>query len=237
MLFKIVKRKWKKLTDDQKVQIGIIYPIVIITFIAIILIMLQQYQKAYGKDFGVQGHRWEIAEADIIEYIEKKLAAVDVKKLKEEMIKKTTERVEEPEAVGGVVDVNFDKAIKYYYDPSYAIPEDIYDHKGNLLYEAGYKVNPLEQVPLRERLIFINGKNEKQVEYAMRKREEYKGMAKIILISGRPLDIQRKKKVWIYFDQQGVLTTKLGIKGVPAIVEQAGLKLRIIEVGEEEWGK
>jgi conjugal transfer pilus assembly protein TraW len=202
-----------------------------------ISLIISSYQDALSKDFGVVGHVWDIAEADIIEYIEKKLAAVDVKKLKEEMIKKTTERVEEPEAVSGIVDVNFGKVGKYYYDPSYAIPEDIYDHKGNLLYKAGYKVNPLEQVPLRERLIFINGKNEKQVEYAMRKREEYKGMAKIILTSGRPLDIQRKKKVWIYFDQQGVLTTKFGIKGVPAIVEQAGLKLRIIEVGEEEWGK
>ena len=47
----------------------------------------------------------------------------------------------------------------HLYDPSYTVPEDIYDHKGHLLYKAGYKVNPLNQVPLRERLIFINGDN------------------------------------------------------------------------------
>jgi conjugal transfer pilus assembly protein TraW len=232
MLFKLIKKKWEKLTDDKKVMIAVIYPIGVIIFITAILIMVN---KAYSKDFGVVGHRWDIAETDILEYIEKKLAAVDVKKLKEEMIKKTTDRVEEPEPVSGISD-NLLQRI-YYHDPSYIVPEDIYDHKGNLIYEAGYKVNPLEQVPLRERLIFINGKNEKQLEYAMKKREEYKGMAKIILISGRPLDIQRKNKVWIYFDQQGVLTTKLGIKGVPAIVEQAGLKLRIMEISEEEWSK
>jgi conjugal transfer pilus assembly protein TraW len=233
MLFNCFKQKWQSLTDDQKAII-ICYTIGAIIAALFIFIIVD---KAFGKDFGVQGHRWEIAETDILEYIEKKLVAVDIEKLTEEMIKKTTERVEEPEPVSGIVDVIFGKATKYYYDPSYIVPEDIYDHKGNLIYEAGYKVNPLEQVPLRERLIFINGKNEKQLEYAMRKRGEYGGMAKIILISGRPLDIQRKNKVWIYFDQQGVLTAKFGIKGVPAIVEQAGLKLRIIEVDEEEWGK
>lgn len=233
MLFNWFKQKWQSLTDDQKAII-ICYTIGAIIAALFIFIIVD---KAFGKDFGVQGHRWEIAETDILEYIEKKLAAVDIEKLKEEMIKKTTERVEEPEPVRGIVDVIFGKATKYYYDPSYVVPEDIFDLKGNLIYEAGYKVNPLEQVPLRERLIFINGKNEKQLEYAMRKREEYGGMAKIILISGRPLDIQRKNKVWIYFDQQGVLTAKFGIKGVPAIVEQAGLRLRIIEIGEEEWSK
>ena len=232
MLFKLIKKKWEKLTDDKKVMIAVIYPIGVIIFITAILIMVN---KAYSKDFGVVGHRWDIAETDILEYIEKKLAVVDVKKLKEEMIKKTTDRVEEPEPVSGISDNLLQRM--YYHDPSYVVPEDIFDHKGNLIYEAGYKVNPLEQVPLRERLIFINGKNEKQLEYAMKKREEYNGMIKIILISGRPLDIQRKNKVWIYFDQQGVLTTKLGIKGVPAIVEQVGLKLRIMEISEEEWSK
>jgi len=41
----------------------------------------------------------------------------------------------------------------------------------------------------------------------------------------------------MYFDQQGVLTTKLGIKAVPAIVEQSGLRLKVTEVSKEEWGE
>ena len=231
MLFNWLKQKWQSMTDDQRVVI-VSYAMIIGTVMIFILIIAD---KAFSKDFGVQGHRWEIAETDILEYIEKKLRAVDIEKLRTEMIKKTTNKVEEPEPVRGISD-NLLQRI-YYHDPSYVVPEDIYDHKGNLLYEAGYKVNPLGQVPLRERLIFINGKNEKQLEYAMKKRKEYKGMAKIILISGRPLDIQRKKKVWIYFDQQGVLSRKLGIITVPVIVEQVGLRLKITEIGSEEWEK
>ena len=200
-----------------------------------IALIISSYQDALSKDFGVVGHVWDIAEEDILEYIEKKLRSVDVDKLKEEMRGKTREAVERPKPVSGIKD-NLLQRI-HYHDPSYVVPEDIYDHKGNLLYKAGYKVNPLNQVPLRERLIFINGDNEEQVKYALKKRKEYQGLAKIILTKGAPLEIQRKEKVWMYFDQQGVLTTKLGIKAVPALVEQSGRRLKVTEVGKEEWGE
>jgi conjugal transfer pilus assembly protein TraW len=193
------------------------------------------YQDALSKDFGVVGHVWDIKEEDILEYIEKKLRLVDVDKLKEEMRDKTREVVERPKLVNGVTDNLLPRI--HYHDPSYVVPEDIYDHKGNLLYKAGYKVNPLNQVPLRERLIFINGDNGEQVKYALKKRKEYQGLAKIILTKGAPLEIQRKEKVWMYFDQQGVLTIKLGIKAVPALVEQSGLRLKVTEVSKEEWGE
>ena len=228
---KWIKQKCENLTDDNK-AFAIVFTAIVVMILLIIFALID---KAYSKDFGVQGHRWEIAETDILEYIEQKLKAVDIKKLQEEMVKKTKERVERPEPVLGIKTALLQR--KFYFDPSYVVPEDIYDHKGNLLYRAGYKINPLNQVPLRERLIFINGDSEAQVKYALKKREEYQGLVKIILTNGAPLKIQRKEKVWIYFDQHGVLTTKLGIKAVPAIVEQEGLKLKITEIAEEEWGK
>lgn len=200
-----------------------------------IALIIFTYQDALSKDFGVVGHVWDIKEEDILEYIEKKLRLVDVDKLKEEMRDKTREVVERPKLVNGVTDNLLPRI--HYHDPSYVVPEDIYDHKGNLLYKAGYKVNPLNQVPLRERLIFINGDNGEQVKYALKRRKEYQGLAKIILTKGAPLEIQRKEKVWMYFDQQGVLTTKLGIKAVPALVEQSGLRLKVTEVSKEEWGE
>ena len=231
MCFEKIRKKWENLADDHK-GFAIVFTALVVMVLLVIFALID---KAYSKDFGVQGHRWEIAETDILEYIEQKLKAVDIKKLQEEMVKKTKERVERPEPVSGIKDAVGKNS--YLYDPSYTVPEDIYDHKGNLLYKAGYKVNPLNQVPLRKRLIFINGDNEAQVEYALKKREEYQGLAKIILTKGAPLKIQRKEKVWIYFDQHGVLTSKLGIKAVPAVVEQAGLKLKITEIAEEIWSK
>ena len=60
---------------------------------------------------------------------------------------------------------------------------------------------------------------------------------KIILVKGEPLKLQREQreqKIWIYFDQAGFLTQKLGIKEVPALVIQDGLRLKISVIGEIE---
>ncbi len=54
--------------------------------------------------------------------------------------------------------------------------------------------------------------------------------AKIILITGSPIKMMERAGLPIYFDYQGKLTTKLGIKHVPAIVNQQGNRLRIEEV-------
>ena len=70
-------------------------------------------------------------------------------------------------------------------------------------------------------MLFIDGDDELQVKFAL------KGQAKIILVKGSPLKLQRKEKIWIYFDQGGILTSKLGITQVPALVVQEGLQLKI----------
>jgi len=57
-----------------------------------------------------------------------------------------------------------------------------------------------------------------------------KNAAKIILINGSPLELQKKYKLWVYFDQSGILTTKFGIKHVPATVSQEGKRLKIREI-------
>lgn len=40
----------------------------------------------------------------------------------------------------------------------------------------------------------------------------------------------RQWRLPIYYDQQGLLTRRLGIKQVPALVSQDGLRLRIDEM-------
>ncbi len=43
---------------------------------------------------------------------------------------------------------------------------------------------------------------------------------KIILVKGAPLDLQQRFCQEVFFDQFGVITTKLGIKHVPAMAFQ-----------------
>lgn len=184
-----------------------------------------------AKDFGVEGHTYEIAEEDILKFIEKKLAKADLEKLNNEMKSRTTNYVERPAAVRGITNAKEEKTL--YYDPTYILQNDIRDHEGKLIHRAGTKINPLSYLPLREDLIFIDGDNKDQIRLALSLRKKKAGKGKIILLKGSPLALQRKHKVWIYFDQAGIITRKLGITEIPAIVEQEDLRLRITVVGDK----
>lgn len=189
--------------------------------------------KNFAKNFGTHGHTWKIIELDILDYIHQKLNLLDINQFKNIIIKKTKDRIEKPHPVLGISTSLNDNV--YLYDPSYIVPNSIYNNKGMLIFPSGYTINPLSQNPLREKLIFISGKNKLQIKFALSRKEHYQNFAKIILVDGNPLDIQRENEVWIYFDQHGVLTTKLGITSVPAIVEQEGLRLKVTEIAEDTW--
>lgn len=178
-----------------------------------------------AKDFGTEGHTYEIIEEDILKFIEKQLAKADLQKLNQEMKNRTTEYVEQPTAVAGITKAKQDKT--FYYDPTYILQNDIRNHEGKLIHKAGTRVNPLVYLPLTEDLIFIDGDDKEQVTLALNHRKVKDGKIKIILVKGSPLELQREQKVWIYFDQGGVITHKLGITEIPAIVEQESLKLKI----------
>jgi conjugal transfer pilus assembly protein TraW len=53
---------------------------------------------------------------------------------------------------------------------------------------------------------------------------------KLILTGGSYLDLMRRWKLAVFYDQQGHLTTQLGIRHVPALVTQDGKRLRIDEL-------
>ncbi len=180
-----------------------------------------------AKDFGIEGHTYEIIEEDILKFIERKLTQVDLKKLNQEMKTKTTEYVNRPTPVKGITRATESKIT--YYDPTYTLQEDIKDHEGRLIHKAGKRINPLEYLSLRENLIFIDGDDNEQVDLALTL--NVGGKTKIILVKGSPIELQRKNKVWVYFDQAGMITIKLGITEVPAFVDQENLNLRIKIIG------
>ena len=53
---------------------------------------------------------------------------------------------------------------------------------------------------------------------------------KVILTGGAYLDLMRRWQRPVFYDQQGNLTTKLGIRQVPALGTQDGRRLRIDEL-------
>jgi len=118
----------------------------------------------------------------------------------------------------------------YYFDPSFTLDRNILGPRGELLFAAGTRKNPLEVVSLSRHLLFFDGRDARQVGRARQLIAFYQGRVKPILVGGSYLDLMKSWRMPVYFDQQGLLTRRLGITQVPALVSQEGMRLRIDEL-------
>jgi conjugal transfer pilus assembly protein TraW len=210
--------------------------------IAIVLYVFILSNSVSAKDFGNRGANYPVAEESILLMFQKKLGALDLKKEEERMRKAAEERVKNPAPVSGIVPAK--ETREFWHDPTYILTEDAVLPWGRVLYKAGTAVNPLDYMDLDRRLFFVDGREEKQVEWLKSRllpdssSGENKIEDRIILVGGSPVELQDKLGFEVYFDQAGELTTRFGIKGSPALAEQDGKKLKIVEVAldEEEAG-
>ena len=92
------------------------------------------------------------------------------------------------------------------------------------------RVNPLERMTLARDLLFVDGRREAEIAWAL----DHTKPAKIVLLAGRPLDLGRTHRRPFFFDQGGRLAARFGLRFTPALVEQAGSKLRITEIPVED---
>ena len=198
--------------------------------ITIIVLIILLPQVTIARDFGVHGSTFEVKEEGFLSLIQRRLKLVDIEREQRKMLNIAKTRVEEPARVANIKRTQ--TAQSFTYDPSYVLGENIFLPNGTLLYPAGTRVNPLKHLKLDKKLIFIDGKDPLQIEW-FKEQERSLNVGKqdkLILIAGRPLDLQKELDREIYFDQAGVITTKFNIEQVPAIVEQEGTVLRIREV-------
>ena len=138
------------------------------------------------------------------------------------------ESVRQPQPVHGLRPA--ESARTFHVDPSFTLDRNIVDASGRLLFPAGTRKNPLEIVSLSRRLLFFDGRDPRQVRRARQLMAGNEGRIKPILTGGSYLALTKSWRVPVYYDQQGVLTRRLGIRQVPALVSQDGLRLRIDEV-------
>lgn len=183
---------------------------------------------AAAKDYGQVGTVFPIIEPDLLRVIEKKLmtmqAGGQIDAMNQRLRERTEAKVRRPDPVAGIEVAT--RARTWLYDPSIVIDHDIRDHKGNLVAPAGRRVNPLDFVAVTTPLVFIDGDDEAQVSWALRRFDD---KAKLILVRGAPLELMTRRQRRFYFDQAGTLTTKFGITHVPAVVVQAGQAMRVSE--------
>ena len=211
-------------------------------YMAIVLYISTSSNIVFAKDFGNRGANYPVAEESILLSLQKKFAELDLKKEGERMRSIAEERVRNPVPVAGIIPAK--ETREFWHDPTYILTEDAVLPCGRVLYKAGTRVNPLDYMDLDRRLFFIDGREEKQVEWLKSRllpdssSGENKIEDRIILVGGSPVELQDKLGFEVYFDQAGELTTRFGIKGSPALAEQDGKKLKIVEVAldEEEAG-
>ena len=184
--------------------------------------------------FGAEqlGPVYPIAEPNILEDIErvlrKKESSGELQRLQKEAVERSKKSAEEPRPVAGIGRVQQNRT--FYWDPSVTANEAIKDASGNVIVQAGQKVNPLDYVSLSKHLFFFDGRDPAQVIKAQAMIQHYGGMIKPILVAGPVAKLSRDWKQQVYFDQGGALVRKLGIVAVPALVSQQDKRLRIDEI-------
>ena len=195
--------------------------------ITVALAVLLQAPVA-AKDLGVRGETWAIAEPDLLQTLETRLLELErsgaLAAIEDEARARARAQVEAPGPVAGIA-----PAVRHStrrIDPSVVLDRDVRLADGTLLAAAGTRLNPLEHVPLRRDLVFIDGRRDAEVAWALERR----GSSTIVLLAGRPLDLSRRHDRPFFFDQSGRLAGRFGLGATPAVVEQEGLHLRLTEV-------
>lgn len=191
--------------------------------------MLLTYSVVYSEELGVYGKTYPITEPDLLEVIQARAGqfvnSTEWDKFKQKTIARVKNYILNPPPVSGITDAK--RASTHYYDPSFYLDHDLIDPtSGRLIAKQGV-YNPLSYKPFLSELIFINGNNENQVHWAVNRYKTNHKKTKIILTSGKYIDLDKTYKIWFYYDQNGKYTSKLSITEVPSVVYQEGKRLRI----------
>ena len=190
--------------------------------------------RAYAADLGVRGALFPIIEVDLLGLIEAKLKAAKasgrIKALNQAFAKRAVASVERPAAVPGLAPTQEPRS--WLYDPTFTVPHDYADQNGRVFAHAGERINPLLRMPDFDRvMVYFDGDDAAQVAYALAALHRYgAARTRLILVRGSPVELMRREKTPVFFDQLGLLTDKFRLAQTPAIIMREGDRLRISEV-------
>ena len=201
---------------------------------AIMLVAVIAALPATAKDLGVRGATWPVAEPDLLVEIETRLQEMqrsgELARLEEEARIRARRQLEEPEPVPGIAPATEERSRPF--DPAIVVAQDIRTPDGTLIAVAGTRLDPLERMGLTRDLIFVDGRREAEIAWAL----AHGRPAKIVLLAGRPLDLMRRHRRPFFFDTGGRLAARFGIAATPTLVERDGSRLRLTEIPIEDPG-
>ena len=182
---------------------------------------------AVAKDLGVRGATWPVAEPDLLAGIEARLSDMrrsgELDRLRDAARTRARQSLEEPAPVPGVTPAR--ERTSRLVDPSIVVGQDIRGPGGALIAAAGTRIDPFEHVPLTRALLFVDGRREAEVAWALAR----PGPNKIVLLGGRPLDLMRRHRRPFFFDLGGRLKRRFAVRATPTLIEREGAHLRLTE--------
>ena len=185
-----------------------------------------------AKDLGVRGATWPVAEPDLLEQIESQLLEMqrsgELARLETQARERARQKLEEPDPVPGIAPATRERT--RMFDPAIVVERDIRTPDGALIAAAGTRIDPLARMTLARDLLFVDGRRNPEIAWALAREIETGRPAKIVLLAGRPLDLMRRHRRPFFFDTGGRLAARFGLRFTPASVEQAGALLRISEI-------
>lgn len=198
---------------------------------AVATIMVLLMALALGAPL-VVGPHYPVEEPDMLAWIERRLAAQQASGALaakvDAAIANAQRTLAQPVPLAHITRARTGRTV--FMDPSYTAPRTITSPAGAVIVAAGTRVNPLATVSLSRPLIFFDGRDADQAAFAKRFIDSRDGSARPVLTGGSYFDLMRHWQIPVYYDQQGLLVQRFGIRHVPAIVAQDGLRLRIDEI-------
>lgn len=196
--------------------------------------------NAQAEDLGVKNRTYPAdrdARDQIKDLIREKQKSGEVDRFWRDYQGRVVDSIKNPAPLG--IASNFASRTELH-DLRFVIPQDYRDEKGTIVARKGTVIEPLKIQPLQSGLIFIDGRDQRQVDYAIA--QGRKEPLKIVLTAGSPFDLRVKyknsdwygsKTIPFYFDQRKMIINQLAqlygihVNSVPAKVSQRGTKLQI----------
>lgn len=134
----------------------------------------------------------------------------------------------QPKKIASVLLPTASADAKHYLDLSYTVPRDITNADGNVIYQKGYRFNPLEHRRFRT-MIVINATDDKQLDWVETIAAAADPMTRIVITEGNQAEASTRFKRRVYRLHPQV-AKRYHITKVPTIVQQKG---DFIEVSEK----
>ena len=198
----------------------------------LVLWFLCAVSAARATDLSPLGPVYPIHEQHLLQQIEQRLRAQQrsgaLQRQQRAAAEHARAQLQQPAPVAGVRTTQTPR--RFHFDPSLTLDRPLLGARGEVLFAAGSRHNPLDIVTLSQPLLFFDARDARQVKQARALLDHHQGRLMPILTGGAYLTLMQRWQTAVYFDQHGRLTRRLGITQVPALVSQDGARLRIDEL-------